>query len=919
MNIENLSTLKIHKLTQEQYDRALAEGNIDPNAIYLTPESSVKGVSPHIGDNGNWWIGNDDTGVKAQGTDGEDGTTGQRGTGILKVTTAPASYTTAIGSYTPKYRIALSTVKTQSKSAEVLLGDIIQYNYYQYQVDYLDDTYAYISATRVSIRGATGADGAQGSQGESVANVTSFPDPLDSDNNIVAFYLGNGQQVGSISVRNGDKGDKGDTGPAGSDANVTANNIKSALGYTPADAVDLTALNNKKADKNELTLGVQDGKIFLFVGGVAVGNGVEQSAGVSGDVVGYIDADNNIVLTGAVPEGAVYNVKYEMEDGTTIDIGELSLEEAVEIINQIPISTDASGNPFVGANGEKGYKTGFRLSSSSGDESALANYEVTGFIPVKMHDVVRIKDITIGDDGYNNFVIYDKDKKFLIGTTTTFVFDTNGTEENGVYTSVFDGFLSYMGSMAYFRISSLEITDDSIITVNQEITENNVVTPDTPVTEIINQIPISTNLEGSIYRGVDGQVGYNTGYRLSTSNGSESAADGIECTGFIPVKYTDTLYCKNLVQTGTNVETYAFYDANREYIANSGGTNFFGTTNGEVASKTISEIVSDALISAKDNVAFIRIAAYAIVSDTIITVNQELTDDATDEPTEIVNMIPLSVDTDGTIYNATGYKTNMRINSSGGAAAYSGGSATGFIPVETLDIVYLKGMNAADDTGISNIALYDADKTFLERFTPSHWKNVRDNVYSYQVTNDNAAYIRVSTFHIMDGSEILTVNQEITEDSVVTPPDTPDTPDTPVVEYVNQIPLSIGSDGNPFNGGQGWKTGYRISGSSGGESAQTGTEVTGFIPFRYGDKVYMKNIIDDGSHVVGFYTETYSMVSTASISNLFGGAINGETVTMEDSILDNKTADVRATIAFMRVSATEITADSMITVNQSIV
>lgn len=65
MNIENLSTLKIHKLTQEQYDRALAEGNIDPNAIYLTPESSVKGVSPHIGDNGNWWIGDEDTGVAA--------------------------------------------------------------------------------------------------------------------------------------------------------------------------------------------------------------------------------------------------------------------------------------------------------------------------------------------------------------------------------------------------------------------------------------------------------------------------------------------------------------------------------------------------------------------------------------------------------------------------------------------------------------------------------------------------------------------------------------------------------------------------------------------------------------------------------------------------------------------------------------
>lgn len=86
--------------------------------------------------------------------------TGERGTGILKVTTAPSSYTTAIGDYTPKYRIVLSTVKTQSSVSEVLIGDIIQYSYYQYKIDYIDSSYAYISATRTSIRGATGAAGA---------------------------------------------------------------------------------------------------------------------------------------------------------------------------------------------------------------------------------------------------------------------------------------------------------------------------------------------------------------------------------------------------------------------------------------------------------------------------------------------------------------------------------------------------------------------------------------------------------------------------------------------------------------------------------------------------------------------------------------------------------------------------------------
>jgi hypothetical protein len=39
---ENLSTLKIHKLTQSQYDRELAAGRIDKDAIYLTPYEDSK-------------------------------------------------------------------------------------------------------------------------------------------------------------------------------------------------------------------------------------------------------------------------------------------------------------------------------------------------------------------------------------------------------------------------------------------------------------------------------------------------------------------------------------------------------------------------------------------------------------------------------------------------------------------------------------------------------------------------------------------------------------------------------------------------------------------------------------------------------------------------------------------------------------
>lgn len=41
MIIENLSTLKIYNLTQEQYERKLANGEIDQTALYFTDEEDA--------------------------------------------------------------------------------------------------------------------------------------------------------------------------------------------------------------------------------------------------------------------------------------------------------------------------------------------------------------------------------------------------------------------------------------------------------------------------------------------------------------------------------------------------------------------------------------------------------------------------------------------------------------------------------------------------------------------------------------------------------------------------------------------------------------------------------------------------------------------------------------------------------------
>lgn len=93
--------------------------------------------------------------------DGEDG---QRGHGILKVTTTPTSYTTTTGGKAPIKRMSLSTIKSEANVDEVLVGDQICHSYYLYNVYYLDATYAYMDKSQ-SIRGASGQTGSAGKDG----------------------------------------------------------------------------------------------------------------------------------------------------------------------------------------------------------------------------------------------------------------------------------------------------------------------------------------------------------------------------------------------------------------------------------------------------------------------------------------------------------------------------------------------------------------------------------------------------------------------------------------------------------------------------------------------------------------------------------------------------------------------------------
>ena len=212
----------------------------------------------------------------------------------------------------------------------------------------------------------------------------------------------------------------------------------------------------------------------MVQGAVMVDNPVGLSVDKNCDVIALnCHYDNN--TTDKKFNGNV--VEYNITDGYVKSVNGITPDENGNVVveggggdtpaytNVLPLAINADGTPYVGTNGEKGYKTGYRL-NSSGNEAAQANCCVTGFIKAKQGDILRIKNFTTAVSGYNYLHFYKSD------------FTKYGTPLNSWADYISDGIitidLAEAGATAtteYIRISLGVIDDTTIITVNEEITE----------------------------------------------------------------------------------------------------------------------------------------------------------------------------------------------------------------------------------------------------------------------------------------------------------------------------------------------------------------------------------------------------------------------------------------------------------------
>lgn len=154
-----------------------------------------------------------------------------------------------------------------------------------------------------------------------------------------------------------------------------------------------------------------------------------------------------------------------------------------------------------------------------------------------------------------------------------------------------------------------------------------------------------------------------------------------------------------------------------------------------------------------------------------------------------------------------------------------------------------------------------------------------------------------------------------------------------VVKYINQIPISINNSGGLFSS-TGYKSGYRLS-SSGEETAKDGMGVTGFIPVKKGDTIYIKNMkivtIAGQTSADYCYLGIYNSDFTKNVCIKWTNLVNSTT---HSYLIDNITTDSNGYVTsfriadkyndfdlsatYMRISAVGIDSSAIITINEPI-
>ena len=303
--------------------------------------------------------------------------------------------------------------------------------------------------------------------GVGIAKIECFNTVSGGTIDIYTITLTDGNTT-TFEVRHGEKGAPGESVTVSNVSESTASGGSNVVTFS--DGKKLTVKNGKDGDDYVLTSDDLDTIAARAVIKIK-----------EGGVVGYIDENNNIILSGNLAKDT-YTIKYEMEDGSIINIGDLELVSAPTYTNLFDPSA-ATLKQRISSSGS--------LKNTDADENWISDYiEVgiasitSGEVPMFVKNANMIPETGTGYP-YTKVVFFDASKAILasvsleVQTSTSFVtklaemyYNVNLAANREQSTSEWSN-IKYMRVQGFVNNDGAAITNgevaDIIITINEPI------------------------------------------------------------------------------------------------------------------------------------------------------------------------------------------------------------------------------------------------------------------------------------------------------------------------------------------------------------------------------------------------------------------------------------------------------------------
>lgn len=320
-------------------------------------------------------------------------------------------------------------------------------------------------------------NGKDGTNGVGIASIEQTAvSTVDGGTNVFTVTLTNGQSA-TFTVKNGTKGSAGNPGTSVTVSNVSESTASGGENVvTFSDGETLTVKNGKDGAKGDPYTLTETDKAAI------VATVIESLGG--NPIYGYVDEDNNIILKGDLVDGT-YSAKFEMENGSTVDIGDLVLDS-----NTYYSVTKNLTNCVIDNSATQVVEGG----SYSATISANSGYDLSSVVVTMGGNPVTVSGGVINIDNVTGDIIITAEAIEQVATVYTITNNLTNCQNSNSATNISEGsaYNATISASDGYELSSVNVTmGGSAVSVSGGVISISSVSGDIVVTAVAEEIKAS--------------------------------------------------------------------------------------------------------------------------------------------------------------------------------------------------------------------------------------------------------------------------------------------------------------------------------------------------------------------------------------------------------------------------------------------